>query len=125
MSAITRALLLNVGIFEATNSIRRYKGTHSLNYVNAQSVVSKVELSVLPDKPVDWFPVVAPSVVIVRVSGGPVHATITLGVVAGIRLEPTSYLVVVNQFMILDDNVSLISFVNPGSSNVAVAITQG
>ena len=125
MTTITKALLLNVGIFEAVNNLRRYKGSHSLNYSNEVSNLSKIEVVLVPGASFVWRPSVVPAVTIARVLGCPVTATVTLGPVAGVRTDPASILTVINQFMVLDDNVSLITFVNQGTSNSAIVITQG
>ena len=123
---VVKALVLNVGVFEAHTSVKRSKGAYSLNYANASSNISKVELDVEPGSGFTWQPPVQPTgVTMVRVTGGPIKANVTLAEVVGVRTVPETVLMNINQFMILDDNVSVLTFQNQGLSVVSVAITQG
>ena len=68
------------------------------------------------------------SVTMVRVANGPIQANVILAEVAGVRAVPESMLISINQFLILDDNVSAITFQNQkiaANDVVSVAITQG
>lgn len=123
---ITKALLLNIGVFEANASVRKSKGAFSLNYSNKASNVSKVELEVEAGSGFTWQPPITPTgVTMVRVTNGPIKVNVTLAEVAGVRVAPETVLMSINQFMILDDNVSAMTFNNQGNSVVSVAITQG
>lgn len=124
---ITKALLLNVGVFEARESVRKSKGAYSLNYRNSANSLVHAEVDVEGGQGFTAQNPVNPSAVtMVRVTGsGPVRAVVTLGVVPGLRTVPETVTLRINQFLVLDDNVQTVTITNQGSETALVAITQG
>ena len=129
MATVNKALILNVGVFDAHTSVKKSNGSYSLNYSNAASNISRAELDVEPSSGFTWqAPMIPTSVTMVRVTNGPIQANVILAEVAGVRAVPESMLISINQFLILDDNVSAITFQNQkiaANDVVSVAITQG
>jgi hypothetical protein len=126
MANITKALLLNVGVFEAHNSVRKSKGAYSLNYQNTANNISTVEVDVEGGAGFTFqSPINPSSLTMIRASGGPVLATVVLGVVNGVRTAEETISVVISQFFILDDNVQSVTVTNQGVDTVIVSITQG
>lgn len=124
---ITKALLLNVGVFEAHSSVRKSRGAYSLNYRNAANSLVRSEVDVEGGVGfTSQSPINPSSVTMIRVTGeGPVKATLTLGPVAGVRAVSEVVELRINQFLVLDDNVQTVTITNQGSATVLVSITQG
>jgi hypothetical protein len=126
LMTVSKALLLNVGVFEANLNVRKNRGAYSLNYQNAANNISNAARDVPAGGGFTWQGVSDnPSVTMLRVTGGPVMVNVTLGVVTNVRTVPEVLTLVVNQFLVLDDNVQSVTVGNQGSSTVNVAITQG
>jgi hypothetical protein len=120
-----RALLINVGLFEATSSVKKSKGAFSLNYQNPANNIAKVETDVEASAGFTLTALIDLSqITLIRVNGGPVQASVTLGVTAE-RTVPEVIELTINQFFVLDDNVQEVTIQNKGSSTVNVSITQG
>lgn len=123
---VNKALLLNVGVFEANLNVRKSKGAYSLNYQNTTNSVNYFAQDVEGGRGFTWQSLAAvPAVTMIRVTGGPVLATVSLGVLAGVRSVFEVVELQINQFLALDDNVQTVTISNQGSATVNVAITQG
>lgn len=121
-----KALLLNVGVFEAHASVRKSRGAYSLNYRNESNSLAKVEVDLASTEGFTVQSAADPSAAtMIRVTGGPVRVTLVLGPVSGIRTALETITVQVNQFFVLDDNVQTVTVTNQGLSTVLVIVTQG
>ncbi len=124
-----KAVLLNLGVFFASNNIRRNEGAFTHNFQSGSNPQIKMSKELAGSS--SWtFTSAAPSnITIVEVSGQ-VSLDITLGVVPATpnkaaRLSPIGVTQIVNQLAVIDDNVQQLIFTNPGIDPVLVTLVQG
>jgi hypothetical protein len=118
-TAITKAILLNLGAFLADNNIRRNVSSLTYNYNSPAGNVVVNQMTVNPGETFTWNSPMSPSAVTVISTTSPLTISVTL--------RPSgSYATKANKLHIVDDDVGQVVLTNPSTTVPArLIIIQG
>ena len=122
---ITRALIINMGLFQADNNIRRTAGAYSMNYPLASNGVQRSDNSLDPGGNLTFNNLNLKTTLTMLRCSAPVTVTYTLNPVALVRPDPVTVVATVNALLLLDDNIGTFVVSNTGASPVTINFVQG
>lgn len=129
MPTLTRAVLLNVGVFLADNGIRRSVASLPCNYQTVDASTSQLNVTIPPASTYTFRPTATPSSILVAQTSLPLLAHVTLDPIVGEPMQTArpaaTYKTVVNKLFILDDAVDQVVFENLGTEPARLSVIQG
>lgn len=125
MPTVSRAVLLNVGVFLADNNIRRSVASFALNYATTDASANVTHVTVQPGSTYTFMPVVTPSSILVVQTSLPLVADVTYDDVAVPERLSVSVKTLVNRLWVTDDSVTGIVFENFNAEPARLSIVQG
>ena len=118
--ATTRALVINLGVFQADNNLRRSIASLSLNYPSPGNAIESVVRDLAPGQSVTFNSSNASTAVTLLRCTKPVSVTYHINVGAGVTVVTS-----VRSCLLVDDNVGSITVTNPGTDISTINFIQG
>lgn len=129
MTAVTKAILANVGVFEAdVLGLRKSLASLSLNFPSAGNSISKVSLDLNPSQARTFGSSANPCTITMLRCSKPVLVAYQLLPVSGVsgRTSPVVVTSLVTSFLLVDDLVGSVVVTNPDTANpVSLTLIQG
>lgn len=118
-SNLTRAILMNVGVFLADNNVRRNTGSYTFNYTTQTGNTTKDYVTVPAGGTHTWTTPsgMNPSVLTLIVASSAITASVTLR-------DANSYTLTISQLHVVDDNVQEVVFNNDSLTPVRLELQQ-
>lgn len=118
-SSLTRAILMNVGVFLADNNVRRNAGSYTFNYTTQTGNTVKDYVTVPAGGTYTWTTPTGmnPSLLTFVAVSSAVGASVTLR-------NATNYALTISQLHVVDDDVQEIVFTNSGLVPVRLELQQ-
>lgn len=123
--AITKALVINVGVFQADNNIRRAAGAYSLNYASPTNSVSQASSDIQAGQSVTFNGSSRATALTMLRCTSPVAVQYTLNAIAITRPSALTVNSVVNSFFLVDDNIGSVTVTNNGLVATTINFVQG
>lgn len=130
-TSLVRSILTNLGVFIATNGVRRNVASFSNNFITLDGGVDSGFRNLPASATWTFQPPSANTSLTVVQTSGPILADVTLRAVAANppsvpsgRLAQ-SFQLIVNRTLMLDDDVQSIVFTNTGTTEVQVTTISG
>lgn len=125
--AITRSVLVNLGIFSADNGVRRSVGSFSKNYLTANGGVTVIYQNLLPGDTYTFTPTATAACIVLDTTGPLTVDVNQAAVLTGVNARPVgSYSVVVNQSLLIDDPTTGLVITNKSTTDaVRISLIQG
>lgn len=124
-TAITRALVINVGVFQADNNIRRNIGAYSLNYQSPTNAVTQQVADIAPGQSLTFNSTNKATTLTMLRCTTQVALQYTLNVIAITRPAPLTVNAIANSFFMVDDNVGSFTVTNNGTATTTINFVQG
>ena len=123
--AITRALVINVGVFQADNNIRRAAGAYSLNYASPTNSVNRLDADIPAGQSLVFNVGNKDTALTMLRCTSQVAIQYTLKAIVTTR--PVALIVnsIVNSFFMADDNIGSFTVTNNGLVATTINFVQG
>ena len=123
--AITRALVINVGVFQADNNIRRAAGAYSLNYASPTNSVNQQVADIPAGQSLTFNSGNRDTSLTMLRCTSKVAIQYTLKAIAITRPAALVVNAVVNSFFMADDNIGSVTVTNNGPAATTINFVQG
>lgn len=123
--SITRAMVINVGLFQADNNIRRSVGAYSLNYPSPTNSVNQQVVDLPAGQTIVFNSTNGATALTMLRCTLPVTLQYRLNVIAVVRPSPVTVNSFAKSFFMVDDDVGSVTITNSGTATTTINFVQG